>query len=135
MNEILSHDIKLLGLIMPDGDEFCSYFKELPEHFTLCENFRDLYRLKSRKRKESKENLEINLGMDVLIHDRRAKKYYYRTLKEYSNMNNMLKYFTDKNLYILKDEFRPKEEPETDEVPESSDIKSSIIEDDTQLIF
>lgn len=131
MNEILTHDIKLLGLIMPEGDEFCSYFKELPVHFTKCVDFRSLYRLKKRKQKDSKDNLEIYEGLDVVIHDPYAKKYFYRTLKHYTDMNKMLKYFKDGNLYILKDEYQVKEEPEPEEAPVNNSNKS----DDDDVIF
>jgi hypothetical protein len=126
----LSHDIKLLGLIMPDGDEVGSYFKELPEHFTKCINFRSLYRLKKRKRTDSKENLEINEGMDIVIHDPGAQKYFYKVLHHMNDMNKMLKYFKDGNLYILKDEYLPKEEAEEVDLPPAPEKK-----DDTELIF
>lgn len=126
MNEILTHDIKLLGLKMPYEDENASYFEELPVHFTKCDNFRKLYRLKKRKQKDTKENLEIYEGLDIVIHDQYAKKYFYRTLKYYTNMNNMLKYFKDGNLYILKDEYQVKEEPEVDDIPEPEPKKESI---------
>jgi hypothetical protein len=130
MNEVLTHDMKLLGLKMPYEDEMCSYFEELPDHFTKCINFRDLYRLKKHKRNDLKENIEIFLGLDILIHVKSENRYYYRTLKEYSNMNNLLKFFKDGNLYILKDELRQKEEPEPVEEP----VKD-IIEDKDVLIF
>lgn len=142
MNEILTHDIKLLGLICPyskefeDDPEFGSYFKELPEHFIKCDNFRKLYRLKKRKRSESKDNLEVHLGLDVLIHDPYVKKYFYRTLKHYTDMNKMLKYFKDGNLYILKDEYQVKEEPEPDEIPVPEQKKEVLnTDDDDDLIF
>jgi hypothetical protein len=136
MNEILTHDIKLLGLKMPNGDEMVSYFDELPVHFTKCDNFRKLYRLKKRKQKDSKENLEIYEGLDVIIHDPYAKKYFYRTFKYYTDMNKMLKYYKDGNLYILKDEYQVKEEPVVDEIPEPENKKTEIIDNDEEaLIF
>jgi hypothetical protein len=133
MNEILTHDIKLLGLIMPNGDELASYFQELPEHFTKCVDFRDMYRLKYRKRNDTKDNLEIATGMDILIHVASENRYYYRTLKEYSDMNKLLKFFQDGNLYILKDEFRVKEEEPaiTEPVPEAE----KETEEDISLIY
>jgi hypothetical protein len=135
MDNILAHDIKLLGLICPNGDEFCSYFTELPEHFTKCTDFRILYRLKKHKRIDSKDNLEIFEGLDVLIHVQSEGRYYYRTLKHYSNMNNHLKFFKDGNLYILKDDLRQKEEPESDDIPESSNLTTNVDKDETELIF
>jgi hypothetical protein len=139
MNEILTHDIKLLGLKMPNGDEMASYFDELPVHFTKCDSFRKLYRLKKRKRNESKDNLEIYEGLDVIIHDPYAKKYFYRTLKHYTDMNKMLKYYKDGNLYILKEEYQVKEEPEDDEIPElgpKKDLVKPIVDNDEEaLIF
>lgn len=120
---------------MPEGEEMCSYFNELPEHFTKCLDFRDLYKLKARKRNDTKDNLEIFLGMDILIHAKSENRYYYRTIKEYSNMNNLLKFFKDGNLYILKDEYRVKEEePAIDEpVPETK--KEAEEKDEEFLIF
>lgn len=141
MNEILTHDIKLLGLICPNAKDeedplFCSYFKELPVHFTKCINFRSLYRLKKRKQKDSKDNLEIYEELDIIIHDPYAKKYFYRTLKHYTDMNKMLKYFKDGNLYILKDEYQVKEEPEPDEIPVPEQKKEVLnTDDDEDLIF
>ena len=81
MNEVLSHDMKLLGLHMPYGDDpetpiLCSYFDELPDHFTKCLNFRDLYRLQKHKRSGNKDNLEIFEGLDVLIHVQSESRYY-----------------------------------------------------------
>jgi hypothetical protein len=120
---------------MPEGEELGSYFQELPEHFTKCVDFRDLYKLKVRKRNDTKDNLEINEGMDILIHAQSENRYYYRTLKSYSNMNTLLKYFRDSNLYILKDEYRIKEEePALDEpVPETK--KENMKDEDQFLIF
>jgi hypothetical protein len=135
MNEILTHDIKLLGLVMPEGEELGSYFTELPEYFTKCIDFRDLYRLKPRKRNDTKDNLEIFTGMDILIHVASENRYYYRTLKEYSDMNKLLKFFKDENLYILKDEYRVKEEePDiTEPIPETK--KAGEEKDEEFLIF
>jgi hypothetical protein len=136
MNEVLSHDIKLLGLVMPDNEEFCSYFTELPVHFKKCENFRELYRLKKRKKLDTKDNIEIFEGLDVLIHVESENRYYYRTLKHYSNMNNHLKFFKDGNLYILKDDLRQKDEPEPDEIIETTNvIIPETNEDKSELIF
>jgi hypothetical protein len=131
MNEILTHEMKLLGLVMPEGDEFCSYFTELPIHFKKCENFRELYRLKKYKRLDAKDNLEKFVGLDLIIHDQGAKKYFYKTLKEYSDMNKLLKYFKDGNLYILKDELRQKEDIE----PEQMVIEEKNTNEDIELLF
>jgi hypothetical protein len=134
MNEILTHDMKFLGLICPNADDetdplFGSYFESLPDHFVKCLEFGNLYRLKKRKQKDVKENLEIFSGLDILIHDPQVNKYFYRVLQPYTNMNKMLKYFKDGNLYILKEELRPKEEPETEQVTEEKD------EEEDALIF
>lgn len=131
MDNILTHDMKLLGLICPNGDEFCSYFTELPVHFTKCIDFGILYHLKKRKRSENKDNLEIFEGLDVLIHVQSEGRYYYRTLKPYTDMNKMLKFFKDGNLYILKDELRQKEEVES----EQPVIEEKHPNDDVELIF
>lgn len=126
----LLDEIKLFGLIMPYEEEICSYFTELPQYFTLCNDFRDLYRLKKGKRRDSKENLEINTGMDILIHDPYAKKYFYRTLKSYTNMARLFRYYNDFNLYILKEEHRIIEELQEEEKPDVI-----ITDDKTQLLF
>lgn len=116
---------------MPEGDESCSYFTELPDHFTKCNNFRILYHLKKHKRSDNKNNLEIFEGLDVLIHVQSEKRYYYRTLKHYTDMNNMLKFFKDGNLYVLKDELRQKEEVES----EQSTTEEKHPNDNVELIF
>ena len=129
---------------MPYAKEFpediltCSYFKDIPEHFVLCSDFAKLYRLKKRKRVETKDNLEIRTGMDVIIHDPQAKKYFYRTLQDYTDMNKMLKYFQDNNLYILKDELRTVdviEEEKEDSITESSPSPVKPIDNDEVLLF
>ena len=135
MNEILAHDIKLLGLKMPYGDEFCSYFEELPVHFTKCDDFGKLYRLKKRKRNESKDNLEIYEGLDVIIYDYQVKKYFYRTLKYYTDMNRMLTFFKDGNLYILKDEYQIKEDPESIETPDVKSNDKIVDDEEGALLF
>ena len=135
MTDILNHEMKLLGLIMPHGDEFCSYFNELPEHFTKCIDFRDFYRLKPGKRKESKENLEIASGLDYIIHDPYAKKYFYKVLQDYNDMKKLFRYYNDGNLYILKDELRVKEEEPEDIIPARPEKKETEGKDDDVLLF
>ena len=121
LNEIIS-DVRLSGLVMPHGDEYGSYFESLPDHFSLCSDFRDFYRLKKGKRAFVKENYEINEGMQYIVYSPYSKRFYFHILHEANNMNRILSYFTDKNLYIVKETAReeaPAEETIVDEKEDS----------------
>jgi hypothetical protein len=124
----LSKDMKLLGLVMPEGDFFCSYFETLPEYFTQCLDMRDFYRLKKGKRVENPDNLEFNIGFEYLIRDPYAKKYFYRIMHEETNIKQIHVYFKDKNIFVLKDKYRantpasPTKETNTDEEDDKTEL-------------
>lgn len=112
------NNISLVGLKMPYGDEFCSYIESLPDGFVLCTDFSDMYRLQKGKRKIAKENLEPCHDMEYLVYSPTSELYYYKIIREYTDMNKLLRYFIDKNIYIRKDNVKPKEEAKPEVSPE-----------------
>ena len=103
MNDIVKTNMHLLGLKMPYGDYFCSYFEQLPESFTKCLDFRDFYKLKKNKRKFTKNNIKMVIGMEYILYSRTSNKYYYKKIFSFTNTNRLFKYFRDGNIYILKE--------------------------------
>ena len=101
MTEIPDY-IALIGLKMPGGDHVLAHFNELPDTFELCTDFRQFYRLKKGKRVASKENLEPVYGTHYLVYSPYSKVYWYRFIRERTNMNKLFKFFNDRNLYIFK---------------------------------
>lgn len=120
-------NMKLLGLKMPYGDEFCSYFESLPPSFEKCIDFRDFYRIKKGKRNYIKENLEPNFEMEYIVYSPTSKMYYYKKVQEYNDMNTIFNYFKDGNLYILKDQLRI--------IPEQPEVKQSMVNEEEDYIL
>ena len=125
----LDNVVRLFGLKMPYGDEFCSYFESLPEHWELCEDFRDFYRLKKGKRAFKKENYELNEDLEYLIYSPSSNMYYYRKIREYTNVKRLYQYFKDGNLYIYKKDIRDKVDYEIKEETET------VNHDNDSIIF
>ena|SRR3989337_2789337 len=117
----LFHSISLIGM---KYDKTIPYFDSLPEHFVVCNDFKDFYRLIKGKRNKVKENMEIAEDMEYLIYSPSSKKYYYKTLHEFTNMWRLLTYFKDKNIYIYSEEIRVKkqQEHETDFINDPNDV-------------
>ncbi len=109
--------IALIGLKMPYGDHVNAYFNSLPDTFKLSEDFTHFYRLKPKKRVATKDNLEPCYGLHYLVFSDYLNRYWYGFISEHTNMNKLLRYFNDRNLYIFKnrEEFDQKEKAIDDE--------------------
>lgn len=97
MNELV-HDMSLIGMkVIKPLDIY--YFEELPQNFVRCSDINDFFKLKKGKRIRNKENLETVIDMEYLVYSPTSNLYYYKTVHEYTNMWNLLKYIKDKNVF------------------------------------
>jgi len=61
------------------------YAESLPESAFKCRSVLEFYRLKPKKKKHSKDNVEINSGCMYLIKATRSERYYIRNISEVSD--------------------------------------------------
>jgi len=83
------------------------YFLELPTSFIKATDFKVFFRLKPKKRKVHKDNLEKSIGMEYIVYSPATLRYWYVVINEYTNMRKIYRYFKDGNLYITKEARAP----------------------------
>ncbi len=88
-----------------------------PDTAFMCRSWLEFYRLKPRKRKHIRDNIEINEGCFYLIKATRSGRWYVRDITQFTDPRSLKDVIRLGNIYLLY----------TEEVAESirSDVESS----------
>ena len=77
------------------------YVNTLPDNAFKCRHWLEFYRLKERKRRHSRDNIELNVGSFYLIKATRSNVWYVRDIIEFTDPKNLLNEITQGKIYLL----------------------------------
>lgn len=73
--------------------------KYLPEGYAVCMDIENLYRLKYRKRTQTINNIELDIGKTYYVYSHFKNIYYEKVLNSFSSIEKLEKYIKLKILY------------------------------------
>lgn len=81
----------------------------VPDGYGIIESPNWLYKLKDRKRKVTTANIELRSGEHVWVCGIRERRFFYHTITEEDNVEQLKQLINDKRLYARDPDFVPED--------------------------